>query len=488
MYSGRETLGSIDDALQQQRANTQSIEAQIEKIRSDLEQLQADSIKDFRELAQIRLGAISGGTIAQQLDEVEQRALAMLKKRASTEASLNQQLAEIQARLTSLADARKARAEAMDEAARAVDEAEAATQARLEQDTEYKARADQAREAERMAAHADEKASQSEQEKEQKGDSYHHDPLFMYLWNRHYGLPSYKASGLIRWLDGKVARLIGFADARANYARLLEIPVRLREHAEGLKAEAEAEAQSLQELDRKARQDDGIAKLDDALSAAQEQLDAIDQEIRDAETQQQDLFTRKSQLTSGEDADTREAIDFLANAYGRGDLMQLLHEALATPMPEDDVIVGRTIRREQDRQRLEGTRAQLKETLAQHGRRLAELRSIRDEFKRNRYDGRDNSFLDGALISVLLSEFLRGALGRDGLWDEIRRQRRRSPTRSRPDFGSGRLGRGGPWGGGTWSGGSWGGGSSGGGFGGGGFGTGGGFGGGGGGFRTGGGF
>ncbi len=75
----------------------------------------------------------------------------------------------------------------------------------------------------------------------------------MYLWDRQYGLPGYKACGLTRWLDGKVARLIGFADARANYARLNEIPERLREHAAALKAQAESEFAALKHLDEAAR-------------------------------------------------------------------------------------------------------------------------------------------------------------------------------------------------------------------------------------------
>ena len=101
--------------------------------------------------------------------------------------------------------------------------------------------------------HADEKAARSEEEKLQKGEAYRNDRLFMYLWRRDFGLPGYRAWPLARWLDGKVARLIGFADARANYDRLNEIPERLREHADGLKAAAEAEFQALRDLDSAAR-------------------------------------------------------------------------------------------------------------------------------------------------------------------------------------------------------------------------------------------
>jgi hypothetical protein len=47
----------------------------------------------------------------------------------------------------------------------------------------------------------------------------------------------YRAKGLVRYLDRKVARLIEFDGASRNYAVLVELPVRLREHAERLRAE-----------------------------------------------------------------------------------------------------------------------------------------------------------------------------------------------------------------------------------------------------------
>ena len=84
---------------------------------------------------------------------------------------------------------------------------------------------------------AQRKAAQAENDLEQKRKPYEADPLFMYLWNRGFGTPRYRAAPVVRYLDRKVARLIGFDDARRNYAVLLDLPVRLREHAERLRAE-----------------------------------------------------------------------------------------------------------------------------------------------------------------------------------------------------------------------------------------------------------
>jgi hypothetical protein len=88
---------------------------------------------------------------------------------------------------------------------------------------------------------AEAKAVQAEADREEKRRPYEADPLFMYLWRRRYGTRDYRASNFVRYFDRKVAHLIDFETARTNYAMLLELPERLREHAERLKAAGLAE-------------------------------------------------------------------------------------------------------------------------------------------------------------------------------------------------------------------------------------------------------
>jgi hypothetical protein len=83
---------------------------------------------------------------------------------------------------------------------------------------------------------AEAKAIQAEADREEKRRPYEADPLFMYLWRRRYGTRDYKASNFVRYFDRKVAHLIGFETARINYTMLMELPDRMREHADRLKA------------------------------------------------------------------------------------------------------------------------------------------------------------------------------------------------------------------------------------------------------------
>jgi hypothetical protein len=88
-----------------------------------------------------------------------------------------------------------------------------------------------------MVRAAQEKAAQAEVDRQDKRKPYEADPLFMYLWRRRYGTRDYTASPFVRYFDRKVARLIDYETARINYTLLVDLPDRLREHANRLLAE-----------------------------------------------------------------------------------------------------------------------------------------------------------------------------------------------------------------------------------------------------------
>lgn len=448
MVSGRETLADIDQAVTQARAAIASLESRVESVNGKVGELRRAQTQDYRDLAGVRLGLIADTATVQLLDRAERQVLALLAQRNGAVGDLDRQIQAASLALQTLETERGAQAERVNAAAEVVDAAEAKTQSRLDADSAYQAQREKAQESERVAQHAEEKATRSEEEREQKGAAYRADPLFMYLWGRDFGLPIYKPRGLIRMLDAWVGRLIGFADARANYSRLNEIPQRLREHAEGLKASAQKAFDTLKSLDAAAREADGIPALEGTVAKEQVELDAIDDRIAKAESDHQALLTRKAQFAAGEDEYSRKAIDYLAAELGRDDLMELRREALNTPLPEDDLIVTRMLQREDERRQAESSIQALKETMQQHQRRLLDLEGLRADFKRSRYDRAGSTFGDKAMIAMVLGQFLSGMLDRQNLWRILQEQQRYRPQRSDPTFGSGGFGRGTVWGGG----------------------------------------
>ncbi len=449
MVSGQQTLASIDQAVTEARSKIAAVESQIEAVNGKLGALRQAHTQDYKDLARVRLKLIADPEMVRHLDHAEQQVLALLAQRQAAVLDLERQIQAADSGLKALEDERSAQADRVNAAAEVVDAAEAKTQARLDADPDYQAQRERAQDAERVARHAHDKASRSEEEREQKGASYRGDPLFMYLWDRNYGLPEYKSWGLTRMLDGWVARLVGFADARANYSRLNEIPQRLREHADGLKATAESEFAALRALDEAAREEDGIPALEQTVAKEQEKLDAIDGRIAKAESDHQPLVVRRALYATGEDDYSKKAIEFLAAEFQRDDLMELRREALATPLPEDDLIVSRMLQREDGRRQIEASIQGLKETILQQQKRLTELEGLRADFKRRRYDRAGSTFGDDTMIAMMLGQFINGMLDRQSLWRILQEQQRYRPQYSDPSFGSGGFGRGTIWTGGV---------------------------------------
>ena len=436
MISGRQALASIDQALNEAHEKIAEVEDQISAVTAELVEQQKAETEDYRELARVRVDRLVDGELNRHLDSAERQVLALFEQRQEAFDTLQARIEDAAQNRTNLEGERAAQADRVDQAAQTVDAAEAKTQARLDDDPDYRAQRARAEEAERRAMHADEKATRSEAEQEQKGQSYRDDPLFMYLWNRNYGLPTYKTSGLFRWLDGKVARLISFADARANYTRLNEIPERLRAHATNLKQGAESEFAALK-------------ALEEILRKEQDALDEIDRKIEQGEANYQSLLSEKAAYTTGDDDYTLKAVAYLASEFQRDDLMELRRDALTTPFPDDDLIVGRMLEREHKRHELEAMVASFKDTIQHHQKRLTELESLRVDFKRHRYDRTGSTFEDNSLIAMMLGQFLEGMLDRRMLWKVLQEQQRYRPRRSNPTFGSGGFGRGTVWNGGV---------------------------------------
>ena len=446
MISGKQALGSIDETLHKAHAALADVESQIGQAGERLVTLQQAQLDDLRALATLRLQRLDDVPAApERLERVEEQARALLARREDALAGLQRQIAEFEREHRRVEEERKAQAQRLDDAVAVVDEAESRIQVHLDADPDYRARRETAEAAQRQARHAREKANRSTEELEEKGAAYRADPLFMYLWGRHYGLSTYRAGGLFRWLDGKVARLVGYADARANFSRLNEIPRRLREHADTLGAAADRAYEALRSLDDAARAADGIPALEASVADEQAALEAIDARLHEMEAAYQAMLERRAAFAAGDDEHTREAVAFLAAELARTDIADLRRVALVTPYPEDDVIVSRLRDHEDTLASLRATLTELGGMREKHQQRLRDLEELRVQFKRHRYDRAGSVFSDDAMLPALLGQFLAGMLDSRMLWKVLQQHQRYRPRHTNPDFGSGGFGRGTVW-------------------------------------------
>ena len=446
MISGRQTLASIDSTIQKLRGQVAETEEQIGGYTARKLELQQEEIEQFRELSRLRLDVLAGDLPIPSSTDTDRTVNELLARRHEHLVRARDEAALLEQKRLGLEEQREKQALVVEQAARAIDEAEKKTQDRLQDEPEYQGQLQIVQEIERTLQHAESKASRWEEELETKGSPYRDDSLFMYFWNRGYGTPDYKGWGLTRWLDTKVAGLIRYSEARVNYSKLQEIPLRLREHAERIDAQASEEHKKLKALDEAAREADGIVLLDQEFERQETALEQIDAKIEEVIAEQRNQEQLLADYAAGRDKDYRAAIDYLTSELRRDSLQELRRWALGTPFPEDDLVVNRLLELEEKEEELEAGIAEFKNALTAQQQRLDELERLRTDFKRRRYDSTGTGFSDTALIMATLGNLLNGMMTRDAFWKVLEQQRRQQRHRANPDFGSGGFGRGSSWG------------------------------------------
>ena len=464
MITGRDTLQEINDYVLQAQSQIENADREMESLNVRLSELRIEEADQFRQLAKFRLDEISAGQVVTRLDKVHHAVPTFLDQHKQALAELDNKLDQIKQSRQKLEQQRETGINTRDQTVEILQRQLEESKTKLEQDQDYQRQKEKAIRAAEVTRRADEKASQSEADLASKGEPYQEDSIFMYLWQRRYMTPDYQANGIIRLLDGWVARLIDYRETRADYHMLNELPLRLREHADRAAEEANRQQQALRALERQTAEKDGVGVSQTALEKAEAELQQINDEIEAHEKQYQELLAQKADFAAGKDKYTQQAVEVLVAELESEDTLELYRQAQATPRPEDDAIVMRLHKLQQERQETKVRISDLKADRQQQHKALEELTKLAGKFRRRNYDAHHSSFPTNLGIGILLGEILRGSRSSGSAWDRIGE----SQKWDFPDIGGS-------------------GGSGGGGFGGfGGFGSGGGFGGGG--FRTGGGF
>jgi DNA repair exonuclease SbcCD ATPase subunit len=313
----------------------------------------------------------------------------------------------------------------------------AAVTSELQLSDDYRAQEQIVSQATARAEQAEIKAAQAETDREEKGKPYRDDPKFMYLWQRRYLTPDYAGSGIIRMLDGWVAKLIRYADARSNYFLLTELPLRLRQHAERQARIAEAELAKIRALEAEAMQDEDLVKKNNTLQAAQKSLEEMDARIEAEEKQLETRLQQRSDYSNSRDEYSQQALQLQVSELKNESLANLHTTALKTPNPDDDVSVSRLRDLQREKKRLTDEIGRIREEDSRRQKQLHELDELRRKFRRRNYDSHHSHFPGGFELALLLGRLLAGSMSGGGVWDQIRRHQRFKRPRAPKDFGGG---------------------------------------------------
>lgn len=418
---GPEALASLEEAMRDIRREEDEISRRLARTAERISKIKESEAELFRQLAQFRLDPANQAELDGRISSAEAQARDMLKDHAKAVEKAEKAMAAVDSQRAALLERRAAAVARLEEQEQALKALTGKLADSLKADPAFQAKRAEAEELDQIAEQSLRKTELAERDREEKGRPYRDDPLFMYLWDAGYGTANYRANNLVRYLDGLVAGLTGFAKARPNFAMLNEIPLRLREHADRQEANAQAAEAELAAMESAAVDAAGGKPIRQAVAAAQAEIEAIDAEILACEDQRDEAARTLQELAEGRDPAFENATSVLAAALGREDIQTLLAEARQTRTGHDDTIVAQIDEaRARIREEDEETREQ-RERLKTLASRRRELEDIQWEFKKQRFDDPRSSFREDRLVGDLLNDFLRGGISAAAYWEQWRR-------------------------------------------------------------------
>ena len=436
MWTGRQALVSIESTLGRLRAEEGELDAALRSAAGDAERLRKERVDALRELARIKLDELQAGRLVNDLDAAERRAQQILAQRREKLAEAARLREDAVAQLKRAEAMRNTAAEAVEKALAAIEALRAAAEAKVQATAEWRAAKAAFDAADAVASAAEEKAAASEEELGAKKKPYDSDPLFAYLWTRGFGTSRYNANRVVKLIDGRMADFIGFVSARANYAMLLEIPRRLKEHAARQRAIAMERKAELSRIERRAMLDAGIEDRERELAAARQALAAAEAEFHKGRDLLRTADERRAALfAESEDPAYHEALSTIVAGDSQDDLATLYREARRTATPADEAIVRKLEELDEKIARAGEEVASLRRSAQDLARRRMEVERVRDRFRDAGYDHPHTTFGNEGDLSRVLQQVLRGAVQSGLLWELLRRGYGYRRPRGRPDFG-----------------------------------------------------
>ena len=421
MWTGRQTLTSIEQAIGNLHQEEAELDGAIKSATVDAERLRTARDEALKELARIKLDEITAGRLVRNLDASERRAVQLLENgrlRLATEADRK---AATLVEVKNAETARHAAAEAVEQTLAAVEAVSAATAKQVQNLPAWQTLAVEFKAADDIAGEAEKKATQSQAELGAKQKPYDDDVLFTYLWRRKFATPAYQAGNFTRMMDRMVGDFIGFTDVRPNYAMLVEIPARLKDHAAAKRAAALAVRDQQADIERAALAAAGFADKERALTATRYKLAATEATLTAKTTELAAIdHVRDALLKLGNEPGYAEALATIAQGDAQDDANQLYAEARRTQTTADEAIVNRIEQIDGQLGKTDQELQQLRQTAVDIGRRRAEAETVRERFRGAGYDHPHARFGNEIDIGKVLGSLLEGAVRSGIVWDVIR--------------------------------------------------------------------
>ncbi len=435
--NGRDALAMLDSELGKLRQSLAAAIADADGVEARRGVIQREQAAAYGALAAMRLDLIQAGGNGAEFGKLEASARALTERHAAFVAAEMAALQTAEAKLGALEAKRSELATAHDAAIAAYETRVAEAEAGLKGSAAYAALVEAADEARAVTLRAQQKLELARADRTEKGAPYEQDALFSYLWKRRFRSPDYKAGGLIRMLDGWVAKLCRYDQAFLNYQRLTELPDRIAEHAvfvAGLEDQAEAALVSAEE---QAMREAGVDALKADADRLKGEIAACDAAIAEAEEAHRATAQRHEAALKEETGPAVEARDLLAAQLRKASFPDLRVLAAETVELEDDRLVDTLVRLRAEEMSLDleaGRRIARPPILRED---LARMEALRRQFKEARFDS-PYALMSRAAFDEMLSNLMKGNMDVRDTLRGLSRSVRRAEPQAHPDFGGSR--------------------------------------------------
>lgn len=440
MASGLKALHDIDRAITTARAHVTQAAKLPGRASDALAEISRKQIAAYGDIAKVRLEVIEDGGGDGSLGYVDRQAAKLLAAHAKEEARLMRKADASLAKIAKLEDARQVQEKTVETAVNAYEKSADACQRKLAKDPDYKALIAAEETAEATIIRAQAKQELAGADVEEKGAPYRDDPYFNYLQKRRYGTRDAKGWFLTKWFDGIIARRGKYREAALNYKKLTDIPGRLAGHVEALIERHQNAELALEAAEQAALKREGVTKLKQTSLSAQKKLDKIDANMELREEEHQSVRTKQAEVSGGDSAPYREAIEMLVNTLKRKNLPSLRRLASQTNSRDDDHAIARIVDLSHRTNDLQDDQEEAQALLAKYQSSLHDLEQLRRKFKNHRYDAPTSEFRRSNFMGTLLVQLVGGMLSSGDVWRQIERAQRTVVRRTSGGFGGGDWG------------------------------------------------
>lgn len=408
MQTGRDIHRGIVRRIRRVRRELDERERSIDGLQSALGETGERRCAAIRSLAEFHLPAMREDAVAATLAGMESSVRAIFDEKKDrlreVEKRIPEQREEVAAAEAALASATEALNETGEERARLA----RVVFEELQAMPRWQRLFERARVLEARVTASEQRHEAAERERAEKLPAYEDDAFFSYLTRRGYATARATGNVLTRRLDGWVADVAQYEDARARYDFLNALPGHAAAVLEEDRAALATALPPLARLEEEVMDRNGLTPV----LARGEQLyaerEAARKTVREAEAALRELTDELAALHDERGSYYESAIDGLEAFLEGRTLEELVAMARATRDPRDDALVAQLLEIDGRVTRLRGELATRRRERTRLAERLAGLEEIRDRFEADDWDGGRSRFDDGLDINALLLGFIAG--------------------------------------------------------------------------------